>query len=423
MSQTLTPVDGGEREITTSSSSPGVYLSRQYVLSKNLESRPSEWLTTGRPIYDRLPSSSENYKILFKEGEYESFVHIPVGESSLGRKSLNVVTAGEEKDFLVVQAGNVVWRRGTIPVNPVIINIRELGMWNTKYLLAYRLYFDDSSRVFQYAVEGFSLTGLDMEVESSTDTVVGWRYTSDLAFTGIEDRPWSNLDPVHPQHSANAFLEWQTPYPSSLSKIVLRCPRGRVVTSLATLKSLSCNGVTEEGGYCEDKSWDYSSNSSPKSDAEGQYYEFSFPEPQVKSGWRVEWDGPDVSVFRVEVDGLVSLKRRPEEGISVCELVAFPENSVPKDVDLGEGFSVEASYCNLALVDVNREYKAAKVSDIRQIVNTDYTPVADWLTQPWDENLTGLFNEVSNYSPRWMEPLACMSGEYDSIRNKSVEVV
>jgi len=422
MSQTLTPIDGGRKDIVTSTSSPGIYLSKQYVSAFGLQSRPSEWYTSGRPIYDRLPQASGNYKIPFGSDEYDAFVYIPLGESSLGRKSLNVVSSGDNNEFLTIQAGNVVWRKGTIPMNPVIINLEELGMWNTKYLLAYRMYFDDSPRVFQYEVEEFSLIGQDLAVSSSTEDLPGWRYTSDLAFSGIESRPWSNLDPMFPDEQNSAFLEWQFPYSQSLTRLKLRCPSGKVASGSATLFTMVCEDPPEEGEYCQNYSWLYEEVTTPAQDELGFYYEFIFPEASVNKGWRVQWESQDVSIHRILVDGVVSLKRTPEEGVSVSELVAFPENSAPDSIDTGEGGTVRATYCNLALVDVDREFKVSKITDLRQIVSTDYTPISDWLTQPWDDNLSEFFRVFNSYTPLWMNPVSAMKEEYRKLTEKSVEV-
>jgi hypothetical protein len=423
MSQALVPLNGGIKDIVIRSSAPGIFLSKQYISQFGLNPRPSEWLTTGRPIYDRLPSASQNYKKVYEEGDYEAFVYIPYGESELGRSSLSVVSSGEDNEFLVIQSGSVVWKNGTIPVNPTIINLEELGMWNTKYLLAYRMYFDNSPRVFQYEVEGFSLVGQDLAVNSSTDGLSGWRYTSDFAFTGLESRPWSNLDSEFPGSNGPAFLEWQTPYPNSLSRITLKCPPGFEPKGVATLKRMVCQTQAEEGSYCYDYTWEFEASAEPKFDDRIAHYEFLIQEPTPQTGWRVDWDEEDLKIYQISVDGILSLKRKPEEGISVCELVAFPENAVPAEVDLGEGGSVRATYCNLALVDVNKDFKVEKISDLRQIVKVDYTPISDWLTQPWDGNLSDLFKKFSNFTELWMSPVSAMKSEYEGLNEKSIQVV
>lgn len=422
MSQFLTPLNGGGKDTVISNSTRGVFLSKQYVSAFNLNSRPSEWITSGRPIYDRLPSDSQNYRKAFSGDDYEAFVYVPYGESELGRKSLNVISSGDEKEFLVIQSGNVVWRRGTIPVNPTIINLQELGMWNTKYLLSYRLYFDDTPGVFQYEVESFPLTGLDLAVNSSTDEIPGWRYTSDLAFTGLELRPWFSQDPVFPEQGGITFLEWQTPYPCSFSRIVARCPSGSESAGPATLRTLSCDSPHQEGEYCSTYTWNFESTVEPSLDEGGFFYEFSILEPTPQTGWRIDWVNSGVKVYQVSVDGVLSLRRRPEEGVSICELVAFPENAAPEFADLGEGKSVRATYCDLALVDVNKNFQVDQISDLRKIVKTEYTPVADWLTEPWDENLSNLFHEFGNYTKLWMDPVSSMNHEYEKLSRKSIEV-
>jgi hypothetical protein len=66
MSQQLIPIDGGVQEVVTSTSQSRLnVLSQQYVIAKHLESRPTEWVPFGRPIYRRLPATSETYQIDF----------------------------------------------------------------------------------------------------------------------------------------------------------------------------------------------------------------------------------------------------------------------------------------------------------------------------------------------------------------------
>jgi hypothetical protein len=419
MSQNLIPLDGGPSEVTISSVTPGIYLSQQFVDAKGLRSRPTEWLTSGRPIYDRLPSASETYKLFYSEQGDSAFVYIPVGESRAGRTSLNVISSAEGK-FLVVQAGKIVWREGTIPLNPVLIDLEEIGMWNTKYLITYQIYSSRAPRTFQYEANSYSLSGVRMSVEGSTDFVSGWRYTSDLAFVGRDSRPWRNYDGIFPNYSGEAYLSWQSPFPWSLSKVVVRCPKGESAPEYASLSMLSCPTPTEEGQYCENPEWVPQFESALKEDDDGKFYEFIVPEPAFGTGWKVSWSGPKVSVYSVLVDGILTLEEEPLIPITVCKLAAYPVNSAPRTIELPNGDIVEPVYCDLANVQIDNSFTITQISDLRETVSKDYVPVTDWLTSPWDDNLKEMFYQASNYTPLWLAPTSSMRGEYKKLSDASI---
>ena len=67
MSQQLTSISGGiTPEVQTTLRTSRInLLSPQYIEAKSLESRPTEWVPGGRPIYRRLPAVSETYQIDF----------------------------------------------------------------------------------------------------------------------------------------------------------------------------------------------------------------------------------------------------------------------------------------------------------------------------------------------------------------------
>ena len=90
MSQTLTPTNGGvvtQVATTTESQNRLKVVSPQYVVVNGLESRPTEWIPGGRPIYRRLPAASETYQINFFNVVTESNIvgNNLVTEGKIGR--------------------------------------------------------------------------------------------------------------------------------------------------------------------------------------------------------------------------------------------------------------------------------------------------------------------------------------------------
>jgi hypothetical protein len=100
----------------------------------------------------------------------------------------------------------------------------------------------------------------------------------------------------------------------------------------------------------------------------------------------------------------------------------YKSGALPKTVVTDSGKEVPATYCRLAIVDVGPAFNILGVEDQRQIIHRDYTPVADWLTAPFDENLIDLYEQVTNYPELWMAPPTCMKQEYANLTKDLITV-
>lgn len=422
MSQKLVPLNGGRTSIETTIDPPtGVYLSPQYVSARRLEPSPTEWVENGRPIYDRLPAVSERYKLYFGLDGESAFTYIRPGAAYSGPGSLQVQRSGENK-YLVIQNGSIVWRNGTVEVDPVIIDLKLVGLQSTKYLIAYQLYSDDSPFVAEYEVEDYSLSGEEMNVASSTDQVTGWRYIPTYAFTNSEDQSWRNRDNFFIDFEGDPYLYWQTEFPNSYSTIRLRCPANSSISGTASLFYQNCLNSDLGEKYCSEVEWLFQQTVSVQSDSIGQFFEFNMESPTPQNGWKVTWSDPKVSINGVTVSGTLSLRRRPSTAITYTQLVAYPQESVPRTITNLEGEEVPLVFCKLALVDTNEVYEATRVQDARETVSTDYQPIADWLTGAWDESLTNLYTQVKNYVPYWIQPDSCLKQEYGNLEKFFITV-
>lgn len=428
MSQQLTPIGNGILDVQTTTTQPRIDLySSQYVKVNNLESRPTEWNPVGRPIYRRLPAISETYQIdffnlvpapntaTFAEVQDIGYVYVPWGEGINGSTSSEVVASDNNKNLLI-KSGNIVWRYGTNPTLPTIVNIESLEAESGRYLLAYQLIYDDSPVFNQYAVEDFNLVGFPLNVTSSADSVVGWRYPPRNAFLSTSQVFWSNQDTYFPSSStysvqpSECWLQWQNTETftvdeevqtvgSAISKLILRCPPNTAYTSTATLYYVI---GTEEI---------FVDTVSVSRDSSGQYYEFQM-EANFVSGWKVSWSGLDMSIQSISIDGIIPKFTQPTGPVTKSALVMYPENAVPKTVRNSNNEVVPATYCPLAYVSVDASYTITEIVDARYIIHRDYVPVADWLTAPFDSKLIDLYLQVKGYAELWMKPSACMKQEY-----------
>ena len=169
MSQQLNPVNGGvvpEVQVNTGINRLNV-LSEQYIQANGLESRPTQWVPGGRPIYRRLPAISETYQIEFFNVVNESnilgfstvergvdevgYVYIPYGQGINGPTSCQVMSSENDRD-LILKSGEIVWKYGKTSILPTIVNLEVLQIRSGKYDIGYQLVFDDSPIPLLYDV-------------------------------------------------------------------------------------------------------------------------------------------------------------------------------------------------------------------------------------------------------------------------------
>ena len=423
MSQQLTPVNGGVQQVqTTTSQSRLLVLSQQYIAANNLESRPTQWVPGGRPIYHRLPAASETYQIDFfnivpaantavaDEVQDIGYTYVPWGQGINGENSM-YVSASESNNDLLVKGGVIVWKYGNTQVIPTIINLPTLDVVSGKYDLAYQLLFDDSPIQKLYSVEDFSLVGQPLEITASTDSVIGWRYPAVNAFLNTSTLMWKNTDTYLPSFAnpTQSFLQWESDLASAYTKITLRCPSGTAFTGTATLN------------YYDGTTYTDIETVSISSDSSGQFFEFNL-DPRFQTGWQVVFSSLDVAVQSITVSGVITLLEPQASPSTRAVLVMYPRGTLPKTVVNASGKTVPATYCPLAIVDIAINYKIEKIEDVRYIIHRDYTPVADWLTKPFDEDLINLYEQVSEYPALWMAPTSCMKQEYLSLTKDQVIV-
>ena len=419
MSQQQIPTNGGLSRVQTTTVTPRINaLSKQYVSLNRLESRPTEWVIDGRPIYRRLPAVAETYQIDFfntvtvpntagaVEQKSMGYVYIPWGEGIFGSVSMEVVASDTLKD-LVVKAGNVVWQYGMTSVLPAVFNLEELNVSSGTYYLGYQLIYDDSPFEALYSVEEFALTGEPLQITSSTDLLSGWRNPGVNAFLNSSTLFWKNYDSYFPTYlqPTTAFIQWESALPSAYSEILLRCPANTAVTGEARLYYYNTDSA----------SYDLVCSAVVEKDTTSQYFRLNAFDPSFQRTWKVEFDDLKISVQSVVVTGTVTRIKRPVAPRPRASLVMYPENLVPTTLLNANNEEISPTYCDLALVSIKDGYAVEDIRDIRNITHRDFIPIADWITQPWDDNLISLYEQVKGYSGLWMEPSTLLKQEYGSL--------
>jgi hypothetical protein len=167
-----------------------------------------------------------------------------------------------------------------------------------------------------------------------------------------------------------------------------------------------------------DEEWELVQQSLPLRDAEGFYWEFETDlVPQQK--WKLDWGFANrVAASKLTVSGQLYIPSKPTVPVPRAQLAIYPTNLIPEDESL----------CRLAIVSVDNFQIPVRPSgelfkdDIREIVNRDYEPIANWLTQSWDDQLIKLWGEVKNFTPRYLAPPTLLRASYEGLEVYGIDV-
>lgn len=440
MSQELTPIPNAQGlvglspQITTSlNASTPKYLSPQYRKAKDLRVSPTQWNPLGRPIYYRLPAASEQYQQEFFEEGGKGYVLVPYGGDQFGPGSLHVGES-ENLDALLIENGAIVWEEGTTPVYRAIVDFREIGLEDGRYLVCYQLLYDDAPEPLPFLVSDFSLAGLNFDVEDSASFTFNnvekdgqnpWPFPGSYAFLPSDrNLEWKNyVDAVNRQPQANSgtkpgippydqpilsLLDWQSPLPWKLDKI-------RVRTSLVS-NVPPCSyyvGINDSTNP-----WELVQTQEAMRDSEGYYWEF-LTDMLPQNKWRLQWPNySKVNAYGITVSGTLYIETRPTTARARAQLAIYPTNLIPNDEAL----------CRLAVISVDN-YKLTRKpngqlwnEDVREIITRDYQPIADWLTQYWDSQLIDLWEKIKGFSPIFMAPPTLLKDSYFDLETFGIDV-
>jgi hypothetical protein len=440
MSQELTPVPNSQGvvglspQLTTTFSDTGPkYASRQYKEAKELRVQPTQWNPLGRPIYYRLPAASEQYQVEFFADGGKGYVLVPSGGDQFGPGSI-YVGVNETLDVLLIENGAIVWEEGTTPVYRTVVDFREIGLEDGRYLVCYQLLYDDEPEPLPFLVSDYSLAGLDFSVQDSgsasfnnvgTDFQDPWPFPGSYAFLPNSRKlEWKNYVEVvnrQPQASSGtkpgipsydqpllSYLEWSSPLPWKLDTI-------RIRTSLVE-NVPPCTYYVGVGN--PDDPWEIVQIQEAKKDSEGYYWEFlTDMTPQTK--WRMQWpDFSKVNAYGITVSGTLYVETRPTTARARSQLAIYPTNLVPKD----------ESFCRLAIISVDNFKLTRKPNgqlwndDVREITTRDYQPIADWLTVFWDKQLIKLWEKIKGFSPIFMAPPTLLKDSYFDLEAFGLDV-
>jgi hypothetical protein len=440
MSQNLTPISNSAGVVgltpqlnTTIDNQRRIKIfSPQYKEAKGLFVQPTQWNPVGRPIYGRLPAASEQYQLNFFEDGGRGYVFIPRGGDLFGPGSM-YVDQSENLDVLLIENGAIVWEEGTTPVYKTFLDLREVGVEDGRYLICYQLIYDDEPQPLPFQVEDYCLAGLDFSVidsasksfQRSEDKADPWPFPGINMFAYAEQElEWKNyIDLVNRSPGAQAgikpgfpdyeqpllsWVAWESVLPWKLDTIKVR------TTLTANVPPCGLYIASED----PDEGWELVQQNPALLDVEGYYWEFQTDmAPQFK--WKLDWGATTrVNASKLTVSGQLYIPSKPSVPVPRAQLAIYPTNLIPKDESL----------CRLAIISVDNFMVATKPSgelykeDIREIVNRDYDPIANWLTQYWDDQLITLWAQVKAFTPGFMAPPTLLRTSYEGLELYGIDV-
>lgn len=358
----------------------------------NLQPSPTVWkYVDGRPIYNRLPAISQQYQKGYDRDQAYVYLKPKFGKTT-GPGSLQAGTQGKTMSVLFVQDGTITWREGQVNVPAYQVDISELdfglgladGDYQVGYLLSYGIP-EDTSLVPGYAkveVEASLLSEAAISTEASGGS------EDHEAFRAVSfDGSWWPGGTTEVETTATYELDFQVVVEPNA--FILKSDDTEPATSEVTL-SWSDDGST----------WTDVVTAAP---IEG-LWNLPVVRNLSKRYWRFTFAQGSASIEEILYTGTAYF---PDNRVSTPQQIATPYID-----NVFEDF--EGDYILLAFFNV-KNGKIQTVTDYRVFSTVLYEPVADWLTKPQDDSLTCLFDDVENYSTKFLAPPTADYHFYDEL--------
>ncbi len=344
-------------------------------------------LESGRPIYDRLPAESQEYKKGYDSDQAYVYIN-PKNNLAIGKNTLQVVRDSTKPSILFVNDGEITWKKGQLIVDTLTIDVSTLnfnkGLDDGAYQFGYILGEADptvSSLVPGYAratLKDSVLGDVALDFESSSDSQY---YES---FQAISENSLSNNKGWRPVSTSEAGTY------NNGSWYVLDF-QAEVLAEEFTLSTDLPNPSASLAIYYSDDAiiWEKTAEVKPTNTG----WQSSIQKVGRHRYWRFYfWDGL-VSVSEIRYTGEAYV---PDKRVSATSVTATPYLD-------GLYEEIAGDYIQLASFEV-KQRRIGSIQDLRNVTNIKYEPVADWLTDFQDSSLKCLFNLVENYSTQCLNP-------------------
>lgn len=358
---------------------------------KSLDPVQTVWgRSTGRPIYDRLPGVSEQYRIDYWGDAKIGLVLIDPGVGGLtGPGSMEVGYLADNHSLLIIQSGVITWAYGQIKTTGLAVDLRSLvaggvqdGVYRVGYYLDYTA--EPAEQYSLFDVDDYSLSATASIYAASSEAT---QHGLHFVFSDVDDgnwRPTAPDDASNYDSGASITIDFTEPVISKKFLISGTAEAG-VRCALYTSDDAVVWTLADQAYF--DNGWELSITSL----APSRYKKFFF------------WNG-EIEVTGVRYSGQALFQnQRPSGPVSQAE--PFIDDEVE-----------EANRPHITLAEIEvRNQKVASVVDLRKTTKTPYEPVAKWLTDAQDSSLRSLVTDVAEYAPRYMSPPSACADMYSGL--------
>jgi len=353
----------------------------------NLEPIKTVWGWQGRTILERMPAESQAYQIGYDEDQV--FVYIePNFGVTYGAGSIQVGYDEATSKILSVQDGLITWKEGQVGVPLLRVDISELnegrGLQSGEYQVGYTLQVDYPES--DSPIPGYSLVKVEDEsLASSSVLIAASEGNSDhpssyaIESTAVDQVWWPGTTPEVKDYFPGGWIVLDFQEASILDSL-------RVVADDSEQATASCTLYFSDDAIY----WEKIDEVRPTSNQ----WKFNALGDNQHRYWRLFfWDGI-ASVSDIRFTGQTY----------------FPDTRTVGKVPIAEPYindlyeEIEGDHILLAQFTVAGGV-ISEVRDQRRFINRKYEPVTKWLTTFPDEQIQCLFDDVQDYSSKFLSPV------------------
>jgi len=341
----------------------------------------------GRPIYDRLPAVSEQYKKGYDRDQAYVYLDPQFGKYE-GPGSLDVVTLFDDPTALIVEPGVITWEKGQLAVDGFNVDISTLnfgqGLADGDYQVGYELTYDipiTDTLVPGYAlgsVKEASLGDAAISIAASGASQYHEAYYA-ISDADIGSSWWPGFTTYAGVYFPGSWfvIDFRAPVGPERFEIIADPGEPLPTAKLAVYGSDDAI-VWREAREVRPIGDRWIVDINPP--AEYRYWKLFF------------WDGT-ASISDIVYSGTAYF---PDLRVSGPVQVATPflDNLYEEPPE---------NYLLLASFKV-QDGRIGSITDYRSFTSRKYEPVASWVTDFQDANLRCLFTAVENYSELYMAP-------------------
>ncbi len=352
----------------------------------NLEPLKTVWGWEGRTVLERLPAESQAYQLGYDKDQAYVYIEPQFG-LGYGPGSIEVGYDTATQKVLSIEDGLITWKKGQAGVQLLQVDISTLneglGLQDGEYQTGYTLRVDYASS--DSLIPGYSEVSVTDESLAKAALVVAasgqsgdHRKSFALESTAVNETWWPGKTTAVNEYYPGAWLVLDFLQPAVASAF-------KVVGDKNIQNTASCTLYYSDDAIV----WNKSVEVRPI-DNDWLFEVFG---DTTHRYWKLFFWGGDAAVSDIRYTGNAY----------------YPDNRTVGPVPIAEPYiddlyeEIVGDFILLAHFTVVNGI-ISEVRDQRSFINRKYEPVAEWLTTFPDEQIRCLFDDVQNYSAKFLSP-------------------